>query len=84
MGEDKDSQPSAAANNAVDDTRNTEEDERAMAEVGKVQQLKRSFGFWTILGLTASMMCTWEAVWRIPNTFLRRKMKLTSHRYSSP
>lgn len=37
------------------------EDEAAMAEVGKRQQLKRSFGFWTILGLTASMMCTCEA-----------------------
>lgn len=27
-----------------------------------MQQFKRNFGFWTILGLTASMMCTWEAV----------------------
>lgn len=52
----------AIAEHAVDNTRNTDQDERAMAEVGKVQQLKRSFGFWTILGLTASMMCTWEAV----------------------
>jgi len=41
---------------------NTEQDDAAMAEVGKVQQFKRNFGFWTILGLTASMMCTWEAV----------------------
>ena len=44
------------------DTRNTAQDEVAMAEVGKVQQFKRGFGFFTILGLTASMMCTWEAV----------------------
>lgn len=38
------------------------EDEAAMQALGKVQQVKRNFGFWTILGLTASMMCTWEAV----------------------
>ena len=44
------------------DTNNTKQDDIAMAEVGKVQQFKRGFGFWTILGLTASMMCTWEAV----------------------
>ena len=44
------------------DSRNTAQDEVAMAEVGKVQQFKRGFGFFTILGLTASMMCTWEAV----------------------
>jgi hypothetical protein len=44
------------------DTRNTAQDEVAMAEVGKIQQFKRGFGFFTILGLTASMMCTWEAV----------------------
>lgn len=37
-------------------------DEVAMREMGKIQQFKRSFGFWTLLGLTASMMCTWEAV----------------------
>ncbi|KAK5115262.1 hypothetical protein LTR62_001462 [Meristemomyces frigidus] len=46
------------ANNA----RNTDQDDTAMAELGKVQQLQRNFGFWTMLGLTASMMCTWEAV----------------------
>lgn len=37
-------------------------DQATMATIGKVQQVKREFGFWTILGLTASMMCTWEAV----------------------
>lgn len=46
----------------IDKARNTDKDEAAMAEVGKVQKLQRNFGFWTILGLTASMMCTWEAV----------------------
>lgn len=40
------------------DPRNTAQDEVAMAEVGKVQQFKRGFGFFTILGMTASMMCT--------------------------
>lgn len=44
------------------DARNTAQDEAVMAELGKVQQFQRNFGFWTLLGLTASMMCTWEAV----------------------
>ncbi|KAF2773611.1 hypothetical protein EJ03DRAFT_245156, partial [Teratosphaeria nubilosa] len=29
---------------------------------GQSPTLKRNSGFWTILGLTASMMCTWEPV----------------------
>lgn len=41
----------------------TSEDEAVMASVGKVQQLRRHFGFWSLVGLTASMMCTWEAVY---------------------
>ncbi|KAK3672390.1 hypothetical protein LTR78_007697 [Recurvomyces mirabilis] len=41
---------------------NTPLDTTAMASLGKLQQLPRNFSFWTILGLTASMMCTWEAV----------------------
>lgn len=39
-----------------------DQDEATMAEIGKVQQFKRSFGFWTTLAFTASLMCTWEAV----------------------
>lgn len=53
--------PTATIEQHVFDSRNTKQDDAAMAEVGKVQQFKRGFGFWTILGLTASMMCTWEA-----------------------
>lgn len=37
-------------------------DDEVMLALGKVQQVKRHFGFWTLLGLTASMMCTWEAI----------------------
>ena len=55
-------EPTAVVEKPGIDPRNTAQDEVAMAEVGKVQQFKRGFGFFTILGLTASMMCTWEAV----------------------
>lgn len=55
-------EPTAVVEKQINDAYSTEQDLIAMAEVGKVQQFKRNFGFWTILGLTASMMCTWEAV----------------------
>jgi hypothetical protein len=45
---------------------NNDLDEAAMAEVGKIQQFKRTFGFWALIGITASMMCTWEGT---PLTF---------------
>jgi len=59
---EKQGQPTVVAERPINDAKNTEQDEAAMAEVGKVQQLRRGFGFWTTLGFTASMMCTWEAV----------------------
>ena len=55
-------EPVVVGEQPVADAHSTDQDEAAMAELGKVQQVKRTFGFWTILGLTASMMCTWEAV----------------------
>lgn len=50
--------PAAAVETRFANGRNTgtEQDEAAMAEVGKIQQVQRNFGFWTILGLTASMV----------------------------
>jgi len=37
-------------------------DQRDMARVGKTQELRRKFGFISIMGFTAVPMCTWEAV----------------------
>lgn len=62
MDPEKQAQPATVAEQAIHDAKSTDRDEAGMAEVGKVQRLHREFGFWTILGLTASMMCTWEAV----------------------
>jgi hypothetical protein len=62
---------------AVDHARNTKQDEAAMAEVGKVQQFRRNFGFWTILALTASMMCTWEAVFLAVSDFAMAELGST-------
>lgn len=39
-----------------------QQDENAMEAVGKIQVVKRNFSFWTLFGLGASQMCTWEAV----------------------
>ena len=37
-------------------------DAQEMALMGKVQQLKRNFGFWSILGFSATLMVTWEGI----------------------
>ncbi|GAB7352183.1 hypothetical protein MBLNU459_g2662t1 [Dothideomycetes sp. NU459] len=40
----------------------TTQDEADLAEQGKTQQLSRNFGLWSMVGFTATMMCTWEAI----------------------
>lgn len=62
--------PSKSLASAVSDERteienagNTYEDTMYMERLGKVQVVRRNFGFWTILGLTTSMLATWEAVY---------------------
>lgn len=40
----------------------TPQDELDLAEQGKTQQLTRNFGLWSMVGFTATMMCTWEAI----------------------
>ncbi|RDW82675.1 amino acid transporter I-2 [Coleophoma cylindrospora] len=40
----------------------SDQDAADLAGVGKRQQLGRRFGFWSMLGFTTTMMCTWEAV----------------------
>lgn len=40
----------------------SQDDEAILAEQGKTQQLKRTFGFWSMIGFTATMMCTYEAM----------------------
>jgi len=62
MSMEKQGESAVVAERPIDNAKNTEQDEAAMVVVGKVQQFRRSFGFWTTLGFTASMMCTWEAV----------------------
>lgn len=46
------------------------QDEAELAQIGKTQQLRRHFSFWSTIGLTASMMCTWEAVFFANSTAL--------------
>ena len=40
----------------------TEIDQRDMERIGKSQELRRNFRLIPILGFTAVLMCTWEAV----------------------
>jgi hypothetical protein len=40
----------------------TTTDQHDMARVGKTQELGRNFRFLSVLGFTAVLMCTWEAV----------------------
>ena len=40
----------------------TTTDQHDMARVGKTQELRRNFRFLSVLGFTAVLMCTWEAV----------------------
>ena len=40
----------------------TTTDQRDMERVGKTQELRRNFRFLSVLGFTAVLMCTWEAV----------------------
>lgn len=42
--------------------RGTEIDVRDMYRVGKTQELRRNFRLISILGFTAVLMCTWEAI----------------------
>lgn len=51
--------PGATVADDLEDAHNTAQDDAAMAEVGKIQQVRRNFGFWSVLGLSTSMMCTW-------------------------
>ncbi|KAH7384377.1 amino acid/polyamine transporter I [Phaeosphaeria sp. MPI-PUGE-AT-0046c] len=37
------------------------EDQQVMAQMGKRQQLKRRFNFFTLLGLSITLVCSWEA-----------------------
>lgn len=47
----------------LEDARNTYEDTVAMKQIGKLQVVRRNFGFWSILGLTTSMLATWEGIY---------------------
>ncbi|KAJ5485558.1 hypothetical protein N7539_005546 [Penicillium diatomitis] len=38
------------------------QDDRDMQRLGKVQQLKRNFRFYSILGFTTTLMATWESI----------------------
>lgn len=40
----------------------TAQDKRDMWRIGREQELNRTFNFLSILGFTAVLMCTWEAV----------------------
>ena len=42
--------------------RGTDMDARDMQRVGKTQELRRNFRLLSILGFTAVLMCTWEAI----------------------
>lgn len=37
-------------------------DQRDMERVGKTQELRRNFRLISVLGFTAVLMCTWEAI----------------------
>src|SRR5690349_14354021 len=37
-------------------------DDREMAQMGKKQQLKRNFGFMSMLGFSCTLMITWEGL----------------------
>lgn len=58
--------PSEKTNHRVQATNvrdtSTVQDEVDLAEQGKTQQLSRNFGLWSMVGFTATMMCTWEAI----------------------
>ncbi|PGH15912.1 hypothetical protein AJ79_02079 [Helicocarpus griseus UAMH5409] len=40
----------------------TPQDQQDMWRIGRKQELNRNFGFFSILGFTSILMCTWEAV----------------------
>jgi hypothetical protein len=40
----------------------TERDQLDMMRVGKQQELRRNFKFISVLGFTAVLMCSWEAI----------------------
>ena len=40
----------------------TERDQLDMRRVGKTQELRRNFKFISVLGFTAILMCSWEAI----------------------
>lgn len=40
----------------------TERDQLDMRRVGKAQELRRNFRFISVLGFTAVLMCSWEAI----------------------
>ena len=40
----------------------TERDQLDMRRVGKEQELRRNFKFISVLGFTAVLMCSWEAI----------------------
>lgn len=40
----------------------TAQDKKDMWRIGREQELNRTFNFLSILGFTAVLMCTWEAV----------------------
>nr|POE49096.1 hypothetical protein CFP56_32246 [Quercus suber] len=40
----------------------TTRDQEDMRRVGKLQELRRNFRLLSVLGFTAVLMCTWEAI----------------------
>ncbi|KAE9987052.1 hypothetical protein EG328_003834 [Venturia inaequalis] len=55
-------EPEASDDNLSDRHHGTYHDVRDMGRLGKEQQFMRNFRFYSILGFTSTLMCTWEAM----------------------
>ncbi|KAH2240592.1 hypothetical protein KXV81_004814 [Aspergillus fumigatus] len=62
----------------------TAQDRKDMRRVGRQQELNRNFRFLSVLGFTAVLMCTWEAVLLSvsPPSALKREMRRKTDRNS--
>ncbi|OQE26195.1 hypothetical protein PENFLA_c007G04123 [Penicillium flavigenum] len=56
------SSPETSSLNAPSQREGTAQDKQDMWRVGRDQELNRNFRFLSVLGFTAVLMCTWEAV----------------------
>ncbi|KAF2400463.1 amino acid transporter [Trichodelitschia bisporula] len=55
-------EPGASDDNLSDRHRGTYHDVQDMGRLGKKQEFMRNFRFYSILGFTSTLMCTWEAI----------------------